>query len=217
MTQTYGTFSGRRPSQMEQELNAFKRLLSAEGVMSYLEIGARHGDTFHEVMAWLAASRALCEAPPGTRARGVAVDLPGAAWGKEGTSGVLLRAASAVRSMGADADVLIGDSQTVAMREQVYAHAPFDAVLIDGDHRYEGVSRDFGHYGGMSRIVAFHDIVGTGQMDKARNRVEVPIFWEELKVWAATNKHRVVELIAPDSKMGIGVIIKAEKGYGARA
>lgn len=66
------TFSGRRPSQMEDELNGFINLMREHGVKSYGEIGAREGDTFHHVLSNL----------PGCR--GVAMDLPGGLWGKLG-------------------------------------------------------------------------------------------------------------------------------------
>jgi hypothetical protein len=64
------TRSGRPPSQIEAELSGFIGLLQERNVRRYLEIGARHGDTFHEVMRSL---------PVGSV--GVAVDLPGGLWG----------------------------------------------------------------------------------------------------------------------------------------
>src|SRR5690606_15397754 len=63
------TFSGRQASQDEAELTGFLRLLQDRGVRRYLEVGARHGDTFHYLMTGL---------PVGSV--GVAVDLPGALW-----------------------------------------------------------------------------------------------------------------------------------------
>ena len=33
----------------------------------------------------------------------------------------------------------------------------FDLVIIDGDHAYDSVQADWGHYGPMGKIVMFHD------------------------------------------------------------
>lgn len=63
-------FSGRKFSQREDELRQLLRILRSEKVRSYLEIGARDGDSFHAIMSAL---------PRGSR--GVAVDLPEARWG----------------------------------------------------------------------------------------------------------------------------------------
>lgn len=186
------TFSGRRPSQDESELRGFIQLLRDRGVTRYLEIGARHGDTFHEVMASLPAGSV-----------GVAVDLPGALWGVEKSRNALNAVVSDLNSKGYKASALFGDSQTEATRRLVAGRGPFDAILIDGDHTLPGVTADWRNYGGMAPIVAFHDIVGTGQAEKVEgNPVEVPILWERIKA-----AHEVVEFVTSGSRMGIGVVL----------
>lgn len=45
------TFSGRKASQNSYELTCFVDFLVKHGVKRYLEIGARHGDTFHHYLA----------------------------------------------------------------------------------------------------------------------------------------------------------------------
>lgn len=188
------TFSGRQPSQSWSELTAFIQFLLEKGVRRYLEIGARHGDTFHAVMDALGAG-----------SYGVAVDLPGAAWGKKTSVKALQRACEDLRIRGITCRSVIGNSQSAETVALICELAPFDAVLIDGDHRYEPVSQDYAHYGPMGRYVAFHDIVGEGQSTKdGRYAVEVPRLWAELK---AVHPH--VEFVAPGSKMGIGVILPA--------
>lgn len=184
------TRSGRRASQRADELLPFIELLRKEGVRSYLEIGARHGDTFDMV------ARSL---PRGSRA--VAVDLGGGPWGTPKSIPALK---DAVRGLeGYDAHLIFGDSTSTEVIEKVEALGPFDAVLIDGDHRYAGAKADWLNYGPMGRLVAFHDIVGEGQTtkDAAAHPVEVPRLWAEIK------GERHVEFVGPDSKMGIGVIL----------
>jgi len=188
------TLSGRRASQNEFELRSFIKLVQEKEVKSYLEIGARHGDTFHEVMINL---------PKGSK--GVAVDLPGGLWGRC-TSKISLKAAARdLIERGYDIEVILGDSTDESIIEKVYSHGPFDAVLIDGNHQYEGVKLDFENYAPLAPVIAFHDIVGSDQIEKVhKNKVEVPILWQEIK---DAKMGEVVEFIDNGSKMGIGCLI----------
>jgi hypothetical protein len=188
------TFSGRRPSQDEFELRSFIELLQSRGVTRYLEIGARHGDTFHEVMISLPAGSV-----------GVAVDLPGALWGTEASRAHLERAVSDLCTRGYRASCLFGDSQTEATKRLIVGRGPYDAALVDGDHTLEGVTRDWQLYADIAPAVAFHDIVGTGEREKVQGRpVEVPLLWQSIRASGVT----VAEYIAPRSRMGIGVVLR---------
>lgn len=187
------TFSGRRPSQIEFELCGLIALFKAEGVRSYLEVGAREGDTFYDVVSSL---------PAGSSA--LAVDLPGGMWGKSTTGKQLERAAAALRAKGYTVGVILGDSTSVNVIALIRTCGPFDAALIDGDHRYAGALADWQNYGPMARIVAFQDIVGTGQREKVHgNEVEVPRLWAEIKSTGA----KCIEFIGQGSAMGIGAVI----------
>lgn len=196
------TFSGRAPSQNEFELQSFIALLRARNVTRYLEIGARHGDTFHEVMINLPAG-----------SYGVAVDLPGGYWGKASSVSSLHAAVEDLRQRGYVIDVVLGDSTTQKVIDYVFEAAPYDAVLIDGDHRYAGVKSDWENYASFAELVAFHDIVGDGQREKVHNSlVEVPRLWEEIKaqhqaVSGGVEVGEIIEFIAEGSAMGIGVWI----------
>ena len=75
------TFSGRKASQDPDELAAFIALLVDRRVTRYLEIGARHGDTFHTIVLAL---------PEGSY--GLALDLPGGLWGPASPGRHLVRA-----------------------------------------------------------------------------------------------------------------------------
>jgi len=186
------TRSGRDASQNPVELTGFIELLQRENVRNYLEIGARHGDTFFDVMRSLPAG-----------SRGIAVDLPGGNWGSVRSSPFLQATCASLRvDHGYDVHMMLGDSQLPSMAEIVATFGPFDAALIDGDHLYDGVKRDWLLYRDMVRIVAFHDIAGDGQLQRhSRLPVEVPQLWREIR-----NDYRHQEFIAPGSKMGIGVL-----------
>lgn len=186
------TFSGRTASQDESELRGFIDLLQLHQVTRYLEVGARHGDTFHEVMISL---------PEGSY--GMAIDLPGGMWGRASTSSSLQAAAADLREKGYLIDVILGDSTAAEVVTSARHRAPFGAVLIDGDHRYQGVKMDWVNYGSMAPLVAFHDIVGEGQKEKVYgNPVEVPRLWSELKAQG----YAFFEFVSPGSLMGIGVV-----------
>lgn len=186
------TRSGRNPSQNEFELRTFIELLNKRGVKSYAEIGARHGDTFWDVMTSL---------PKGSK--GLAVDLPGGLWGTSKSRSALELCVRDLVKLGYQASVLFGDSHTDATRRLVIGRGPFDAILIDGDHTLPGVTKDFDNYGKLAPVVAFHDIVGTGQAENVSHRqVEVPLFWECVK-----HRHENLEFVDAGSKMGIGVLL----------
>lgn len=187
------TFSGRRASQNEFELRSLISLFKNKEVKRYAEIGARDGDTFHEVMINL---------PVGSY--GLAVDLPGGLWGKSTTVHNLRKAVSDLREKGYDVHYILGDSTDPRIIKKVKSHGLFDAALIDGDHTLEGVTKDWENYKDCASIVAFHDIVGQGQAEKVHNNpVEVPEFWAKVK-----EDYEVSEYVDAGSKMGIGVIHK---------
>lgn len=200
------TFSGRRPSQREDELLPFIARLKDRGVRSYLEIGARHGDTFHAVMSALDAD-----------AVGVAVDLPGGAWGVASSKDALAAACHNLRKGGRRAEFVLGDSGSPSVFESVGLYAAefgldgWDAILIDGDHRYEGVSRDWRIWGPCGRLVAFHDITGEGVTQRTTgDPVEVPRLWREVKALG----FEFEEFVGPGSVMGIGVVYPKGLGDG---
>lgn len=188
------TFSGRRASQDEGELTAFCDYLRAAGVRKYCELGSREGDTFFHVLSAL-----------GSLSSGVAVDLPGGLWGKSTTGGQLSTAIDALNARGHSARMILGDTRSEGTQRMVRSYGPYDAILIDGDHTYEGVKADWEAYRDLAPVIAFHDIVGEGQFEKVTRRgVEVPKLWAEIKASGAN----VVEFVSPGSAMGIGVVIQ---------
>lgn len=186
------TRSGREASQQPLELERLVDILMEKRVASYLEIGARHGDTFYEIVRSLPKTGLY-----------VAVDLPNSVWGSSWSMDCLIDCVEELQKQGYNAHYVLGDSRAPEVIELIQSLGRFDAVLIDGDHRYDGVFADFSNYGG-AKIVAFHDIAGDGLVC-GENPVEVPIFWREIK-----DKYEHEEIVQPsdDRPMGIGVIYR---------
>jgi predicted O-methyltransferase YrrM len=193
---TLPPLSGAKASQMREELWWLASLIRDMGCRSYLEIGARQGDTFQSIAQ-------VMDVP----SRLVAIDWPGAKWGRTGSETALEKAAHVVQRMGHEVDVLIGDSHSPRLRRLTYP--PFDAILIDGDHTYEAVKQDWLDYRPLAtKLVAFHDIVGEGQTSGG-HPVEVPRLWREI---TAEFPGQTVQCVAPDSRMGIGVWFPSRGG-----
>lgn len=192
----FKTFSGRRASQHPVELDSFIELMRNQGCKRYLELGARHGDTFHYVVSSLPSIDTA-----------VAIDLPGGPWGTLMSSSPLRRAADNLVSErpSLQVEALLGNSQSAEIIRQARDYGPYDFVFIDADHRYAGVLADWNVYKLMTRFCAFHDISGVGVTSKTPDRlpVEVPRLWAELR---AAFVGKSWEFIAPDSAMGIGVV-----------
>jgi predicted O-methyltransferase YrrM len=100
-----------------------------------------------------------------------------------------------------------GTDQTRAALEELLAGQPLDVLLIDGDHSYDGVRRDFERYGPLVRpegIIALHDIVQDYRTSRGlrtgTDSGDVPRFWNELK-----QSHRTEELIADPEQDGYGI------------
>ncbi len=190
--------TGQKISQKDKEIGALIDLFKRYGVTRYLEIGARQGNTFYDIMTSL---------PVGSL--GVAVDLPGGTWGKTGTDVHLKNVCQKLNDMGYNVSYILGDSTDKEVIDEVeMLGAPFHAALIDGDHRYAGVKADWENYSPMvESLVAFHDIDGHGvvQSSDPSLAVEVPILWDELKV-KYPHEEYIDRLDQPHRPMGIGVI-----------
>ena len=183
----------RNMAQDEAEIAAFATLLTREGVTSYLEIGSKFGGSL-----WRAAN-AL---PKGSRI--VSVDMPGGTKAWLDSQASLKECHAALRARGYETHAIWGNSMDPAVIEQVRALGPFDAALIDADHRLPGVTADFANYGPMASIVAFHDLAWKRAPEWVGTRIDVPEFWASIK----GDYQRTEEIIlCPTGKNnGIGVL-----------
>jgi predicted O-methyltransferase YrrM len=159
------------PAQVRSEIEALLMLLEAEPPQNVLEIGTARGGTL-----FLLSRVATADA------RLASIDLPGGDFGG-GYDRVwvpllkaLPRERQALKLLRADSH----DSRTLDEARRWFEGKPLDCLLVDGDHRFEGVRRDFLMYGPLVRpggVIAIHDIV-PGREDRVGG---VPKFWELVK------------------------------------
>lgn len=72
------------------------------------------------------------------------------------------------------------DPSTLEALKDVLGGRKVDFLLIDGDHTYEGVKKDFEMYGTLVRrggMIGFHDIVPHSE----ESGCEVNRFWNEIR------------------------------------
>jgi cephalosporin hydroxylase len=147
-----------------------------------VEIGTAAGGSFY---AWCAVADST--------ARVISIDLPGGSFGGGYAEADIPRLRSYGRA-GQRLSFIRADSHLESTRERVSAALdgePINFLMIDGDHTYDGVRRDFELYAPLlapKGTVAFHDIVPHPSYD----RCEVHLFWNELKA-----EYRHVEFVDP--------------------
>lgn len=101
--------------------------------------------------------------------------------------------------------LLRGDSHSDAMKEELVRKLgpePFDLIMIDADHRYEGVKRDFELYGPLvanDGVIVMHDIL-PNIFDA---EIQVDGFWQDVK--ARYDTEEIVEN-PQQGCMGIGLV-----------
>lgn len=179
-------------AQVPAEIDALCDLFKREGVRSYLEIGSKFGGSLWRVANSL---------PPGSRI--VSVDLPNGTKSWNDSSGSLKACIATLRLMGYDAKVIWGNSTDSDIIAEVAAIEPFDAILIDADHRLPGVTADWNTYGPMGKIVAFHDIAWKRAPDFDKTPINVPEFWDSIK---GDYRHEEFRFCPSGKNNGIGVL-----------
>lgn len=173
------------PVQIDSELIDFLALVQDERPRRVLEIGTGNGGTLY-LLCWAAAPTA----------RIVSLDLRPIPSGRRR----LYRAFARRRQRLA---VWTADSHASQTRDDVLRFLggqPLDVLLIDGDHSYDGVKRDYELYAPLLRpggLVALHDIV-----DGPESAVGgVPGFWREVRGSLADPR----ELVESWSQGGYGI------------
>lgn len=176
--------------QIPSELAALGEIVAERRPERALEIGTALGGTLL-FLTRLASPQSTI----------VSVDLPGGKFGYGyGDRRRLLYQRFARR--GQRLHLLRGDSHSTQMLARVkgaFNGRPLDYLFIDGDHRYEGVKRDFEMYGPLVKkggLIAFHDIVD----GPSKFVGGVPEFWQEIKP-----RYRHEEFVKDWSQGGLGI------------
>jgi predicted O-methyltransferase YrrM len=145
-----------------------------------VEIGTARGGTF---FVWCRVAR-----PDGVI---VSIDLPGGRFG----GGYASEDISVFQRYGRPTQQLhfIRDdshaARTRAKLEEILQGEKIDFLMIDGDHTYDGVKRDFEMYAplvGEGKLIAFHDILPHAHEDSC----EVDRFWAEIR-----SRYRHIEFL----------------------
>jgi predicted O-methyltransferase YrrM len=171
------------------ELAPLLALLARRRPKTVVEIGTYRGGSF----------LAFCRVAD-RNATLVSVDLPGGLFGG-GYTEEELRDLPGYALPGQSVHFLAADSQAAATRDAVLARLngrTLDFLMIDGDHRYAGVRRDFELYSplmGPDGLIAFHDILPHPQAPLC----QVDVFWNEVK-----SGYRYAEFVDPYEDWGVG-------------
>jgi hypothetical protein len=152
--------------QSPRELAEFCEWLNDKNIDRYLEVGISSGGTFKFVAEWLNVNIAC----------GMDIKLP--------------------RVAPIPCFLCICDCRSEIAHNFVKSFGMFDLIFIDASHDYEGVKKDFEIYGGLGKIIAFHDICGLRDCEGSKK------VWEEVK-----QSRKVIEFIDAGLPVGIGVIL----------
>jgi predicted O-methyltransferase YrrM len=185
--------------QVRAEVLGLLRAVAAERPRRLLEIGTAGGGTLFLLAG--AADRA---------ATIVSVDLPQGEFGGGYPVWKIPLYRGFVRRT-QKLHLIRGDShapETLARTRAALRGEALDFLLVDGDHTYDGVRRDFADYGPLVRpggLIAFHDIAQPGDLRAGGALLlggDVPQLWHELR-----DRYETRELLAsPDGFFGIGLL-----------
>jgi cephalosporin hydroxylase len=187
-----------------RELAPLVALVGSGSPRVVVEIGTARGGSFY---AWCRAA-----APDATI---VSIDLPGGPFGGTDASADVAtlcrygRPAQALHFLRADSH----DQRTRGRLDEILGGRAVDFLMIDGDHSYDGVKRDFEMYAplvGEGKPIAFHDIVPHPQAPAC----EVDRFWSEIK--DGRPHLEFVDRDAPDQYGGIGVVYREAPDHPSR-
>lgn len=190
------------PSQFAGYLIYLRNEFAKRPILKYAEIGVAAGGTFTATREFLLL---LCRIHgiPESMLQCVGIDPagPGGTFrgGKtpfaDGFKGYIKRNSDTITFHSAKSDDILED-----VMEQ-----GFDLVLVDGDHSYEGVSKDFETVRGQSRIVVLHDIVSDACPGVCKK-------WKEIKDAGYDTVEFVQQYFEDKSFLGIGVV-KPREAY----
>lgn len=179
------------PQQLPGELTALGEILAEMQPQRALEIGTGRGGTLLFVVSLAGRTATIASIDLGAREGGYSATRQ---WFYE-------RFARRKQHL----HLIRGNSRSFWMRRrlgEVFDGRPLDFLFIDGDHRYEGVKKDFETYGPMVRksgVIAFSGIA----KPPSEAGSQVAEFWNEVKP-----QYRHSEFIEDknEGRAGIGVL-----------
>jgi predicted O-methyltransferase YrrM len=179
------------PVQVPTELARLVEFIAAERPRRVLEVGTGRGGTLFGI-AWASA--------PGAQI--LSLELKLYPTQRRGLYSTFVG--------GRQVEVWETDSHLEEARDRVaahFGHEPLDLLFIDGDHTYDGVSRDYELYAPLVRdggVIAFHDIVD-GPYEAVG---DAPRFWREVR----QELEPAVELVDSWDQGGYGIGIGRRHG-----
>ena len=191
-----GPYRKLAPLQVKQEYLNLIAWAKSQGFRRIAEIGTAQGGT---LVAWLTMYPTQL----------ISIDLPGGihGGGYPPRKAALFRFLQQRISPNTRLDLVRDDSHADSTFQHVKAllsRHQLDFLLIDGDHRYDGVRRDFELWAPLVKkggFIAFHDVV---PHKKVGNTCEVDRLWRELQ----SSHPDCFEIIADREQgwAGIGVV-----------
>jgi hypothetical protein len=183
--------TGLQPFQWPNQLAPYLVALSRYSISSYLEIGVLYGGTF------IVSTEYLARFAPMRRAVAVDLNPPSALW--------------RYRPLRRQARFVKMKSGTPEFADRVREWRP-DLVMIDGDHLYPALARDFACVDGVSPLIAIHDIVcpfypGVGRFwrEQRETRADDYHFAEYVAQYPEVNEYHGVE-----RQVGIGLMVQKD-------
>ena len=182
------------PIQIRNEINTLLQILAKQKPKSILEIGTSNGGTLF----------LLCKiaSPDATI---LSVDLPGGKFGGDLYPNWKIPLYESFKKNNQKLHLIRSnshDSNTLNQIKNLLGKGKLDFLLIDGDHTYDGVKRDFEMYRSIVNeggLIVFHDI-NPGPEEMVGG---VPIFWKEIR-----SKHPYIEILDNEgvNSYGLGLL-----------
>jgi|GEM_PF-606590 len=185
----YGHFSI-EPLQKKAEIETLLKILEKYPSKNFLEIGTASGGTFF-LLTKIADPKATI----------ISIDLPEGAFGGELYPNSNMSIYESFANAKQKIHLIRSNSHqksTLEKTKRILKSKKLDFLLIDGDHTFKGVKKDYEMYHGLVRkdgIIAFHDI----NKGPKKNVGEVSKFWKEIK-----SKYPSFEIIDFHSGEGFG-------------
>jgi len=191
----FGWYKSLHAHQVDSEFRQLVDWAAAEHPATVVEIGTANGAT---LLLWTRIAQR----------RVISIDLPGGTHGG-GYSKPKCRLFRefVLDRPGVTIDLIRASSQEVSTRrqvQQIVGSDPIDLLFIDGDHRLDGVTRDFELWNGLVRPggrIVFHDVLPNPHDPSS----QVAVLWTALK---ARYPGKTMEIVASRDQgwAGIGIL-----------